>query len=126
MTVLAKAEDGWVQNERYQLYYRVPNLLVKYVCGSPYGIVTLGLTIVKDSESLMITIVEKDCDSSLMVCTIEYTNLFKSIISPVSSLDHYEDDVMGMINRHEAIGYAITKYVKKNLQVGDLDHAAPL
>ena len=63
----------------------------------------------------MLTAIEKDCDSQMMTCSVDYANLFKGIISPITLPEDYEEDVIRMVNRHEPISYAIAKYIKKNI-----------
>jgi hypothetical protein len=69
----------------------------------------------QNKSTLLITAIEKEYDTALMTCGIDLINLFKGIISPVTSPDNYEDDVLGTPNSHQIVSYTISKYAKKNL-----------
>lgn len=95
------------------LFYKVPNLIVKCVNGSPIRLLSLSLYAFQNKDSIQVTAVENGFQKPNFIVEIPLYKLFKHI-GVLNQVEDYEEELMSMPNRHVIITQAISKYIHKN------------
>lgn len=118
---MTKIEDNWMGKDRSSVYYMVPQTIIKSVNGSPYRLVSINLNTYSQRDNIGCTIIEKDFNKAYFTVEVPCLKIFRNLISVVCTIEDYEEELYGLHYKHYAITQCLSRYIKKNFQIGECD-----
>lgn len=75
----------------------------------------------QNKDSVMFTAVERDFNRHNFSLEVSLTKLFKHLVLSGSQQEDYQEDIMSHLNRSSYLLQALSRYVRRNFQIGEIE-----
>ena len=111
----------FVSEDEDNLFHKVPRRILCYIDSCPSVISELYIDYDQDEDRVSLCVTSDPLTAKRFTVEVPMEKVVKLMAAEGIVKDRYDDQLFGIMNRHEVITRAISAYVKKNLQLTEYD-----